>query len=248
MTRCLKCLTPFTPHFGWTALIGIGYKKPLICPECESTLHKIKHISCPMCGRDEAVLPHHRSLKNTWGKNDDTRNTEECCADCKHWLSETGPVPMMNRSLYTYNEGMKELMATFKYRGDAAIATLFTKELAKFAKQSGADLYTVIPLAGDRHWERGFNQARLLAADLPITPLLMRTGTTEGKQSKRSRDERMAHLTDAFQLSPNHPDLTNQTVCIIDDIYTTGATIKTTGTLLQNAGAERVISTTLIRA
>lgn len=248
MKTCLICHTSFSSSFTWSAFIGIGYKEPMLCHGCEKLLDPITYISCPVCGRDEEALPRHLKQKNGWANSQNPQMPDAVCADCRQWSREAGAVYVMNRSLYTYQQGMKDVMATFKYRGDASLAILFTEDLAKLAKKSGADLFTTIPLAEDRLWERGFNQAVLLAAGLPLTPLLERRGTTSGKQSKRGRDERMAHLSDVFQLTVSLPELTGKTVCIIDDIYTTGATIRTAARLIQDAGAETVLSTTLIRA
>ncbi|WP_198155052.1 ComF family protein [Salisediminibacterium beveridgei] len=220
----------------------------MLCHTCEGLFHRITHISCPVCGRDEEVLPHHVKQKNVWTNWQSPKLPDAACADCRQWADNPRAACVMNRSLYTYHEGMKDVMATYKYRGDATLATLFTKDLAKLARQSGADLFTTIPLAEDRLWERGFNQATLLSGALPLTLLLTRNGVTSGKQSKRTKGERLAHLENAFQLIAEPPELTGKTVCIIDDIYTTGATVRTAAKLLLAAGAKAVLSTTLIRA
>ncbi|MBW4081675.1 ComF family protein [Paenibacillus sp. S150] len=110
-----------------------------------------------------------------------------------------------------------------------------------------ADLLVPVPVSGSRLAERGFNQAERLAGVLsgsrgiPQLPLLVRTHHT-GKQSFKSRAERLADMKHAFAANPD-PAIGAQFACwldslgplirsrplqiiIIDDIYTTGSTVR----------------------
>ncbi|WP_157764182.1 ComF family protein [Paenibacillus borealis] len=110
-----------------------------------------------------------------------------------------------------------------------------------------ADLLVPVPVSTVRLSERGFNQAEQLAEVLtlrrgiPQLPLLVRTHHT-GKQSSKSRSERLADMKHAFtgntdpeilrslkgQLDLITPRLQKRPlqIIIIDDIYTTGSTIR----------------------
>ncbi|WP_379138067.1 ComF family protein [Paenibacillus sp. sgz500958] len=130
-----------------------------------------------------------------------------------------------------------------------------------------ADLLVSVPVSDSRLNERGFNQAERLAASLskrrgiPQLPLLIRTHHT-GKQSFKSRAERLADMKDAFAPNPMmyrvySEWLEQQTaplrVIIVDDIYTTGSTIRACGeavtrmTEMCGKGA-KVFSLTLARS
>ncbi|WP_308167083.1 phosphoribosyltransferase family protein [Bacillus sp. ISL-40] len=65
------------------------------------------------------------------------------------------------------------------------------------------------------------------------------------KQSKKSRSERI-HLSQVFQVNPN-VDLAGKKVILIDDIYTTGSTLRHAAKLLKVAGAASIQSLTLAR-
>lgn len=106
-----------------------------------------------------------------------------------------------------------------------------------------ADLLVPVPVSGSRLMERGFNQAERLASVLselrkiPQLPLLIRTHHT-GKQSFKRRAERLADMKHAFAENPNVNEqfidwLEGITlldrplrIIIVDDIYTTGSTIR----------------------
>lgn len=117
-----------------------------------------------------------------------------------------------------------------------------------------ADLIIPVPLHPDRERERGFNQAALLArelARLSHLPLdehsVIRTVHTErhraGMDSKARRDS----VAKAFAV--RHPDLiAGRGVLLVDDVFTTGATVSACAAVLKDAGAEEVFVLTIARA
>lgn len=175
------------------------------------------------------------------------------CFDCQLWKTApfSSKYPVQHRSLYTYNLFMQELLTKFKYRGDAKLADLFTDELKALTTSIGRiDCVTVIPLTEERLWERGFNQSALLAQAFPWEQLLQRKGSA-GKQSKRGRKSRLAVFHDRiFELTKEARERVWKDKCIliIDDIYTTGATIRTAAELFYRKGAADVFSVTVARA
>ncbi|MBY0009450.1 ComF family protein [Paenibacillus typhae] len=119
------------------------------------------------------------------------------------------------------------------------------KKKAKPANLWHADLLVPVPVSDSRLMERGFNQAERLAdvlsgvRGIPQLPLLVRTCHT-GKQSFKSRGERIADMKHAFGANPDKTVRAQFTswlsqvkdpgrplqILIIDDIYTTGSTIR----------------------
>nr|WP_279325946.1 phosphoribosyltransferase family protein [Bacillus sp. FJAT-47783] len=103
-----------------------------------------------------------------------------------------------------------------------------------------------IPLSQQRLYERGFNQALLLSQQLHLPIIEPLEKIDLKKQSKKSRNERI-HSKNMFTLTK--PELVkDQHIIIIDDIYTTGTTIRHAAKLLHQAGASTVQSLTLIRS
>lgn len=148
-------------------------------------------------------------------------------------------------SLFHYNEFLKETIAKYKYRGDYAIASAFSSYIKVALAKLEFDLLVPVPLSSERLYERGFNQAEALAecAGFSCNDILARVHSE--KQSKKSRKERMT-ITKIFQVKS--PDfVTGKNILLLDDIYTTGSTIRNAAKELRLAGANSVQSFTLAR-
>jgi ComF family protein len=143
-----------------------------------------------------------------------------------------------------YHGALKRTITACKYQNQPELATYLGNLLGAAWLQCYQDLpklYVVpIPLHIDKQRERGFNQATLIAQGfcrqtrLPIDQSLQRIKSTQA-QFQLSPIDRQRNLQDAFQLKKGH-QLTGQSVLLIDDIYTTGATISATSEVLQASG------------
>jgi len=223
---CLYCgsVSPYT--FSWNTL----FEKNILCEKCRMNLEPLVEPRCKKCCRmlsEQAV--------------------DSICYDCVRWENDQNwqGVLECNISLYHYNEHLKEIIARYKYRGDYALASIFASEIKKVASESGADLYVPIPLSEARLYERGFNQseALLTMAKLPVAKILTRKHSE--KQSKKSRKERLEQ-SDVFEIQKNYA-IQGEKILLIDDIYTTGSTIRHAAKVLKNAGVKQIISLTLAR-
>ncbi len=217
-------------------MIGIN-KPPLLCKDCEVKLERSIDEICRVCGRDFSVFP-------------EQYRQDDCCFDCIHWEENESwsGILQQNRSLYVYNDFMKEMIAKLKYRGDAEIVKAFYPLLSSEFKKISSDAILVpIPLSEERHYERGFNQAELLAGGLkkPVEHLLKRK-THEEKQSKKTREDRLSQKENPFEVVDSFK-VKDQKVILVDDVYTTGSTLRYAAKVLIEAGAKKVSSITLAR-
>ncbi|WP_137792002.1 ComF family protein [Bacillus sp. E(2018)] len=236
MSYCLYCHEPYSEAWSWEALIGLK-ASPLLCQECEGQLIRIKSDICRICGRDFSVFP-------------EQYRQGECCLDCIRWEEneEWTGILQQNRSLYVYNDFMKEMIAKLKYRGDAEVVKAFYPVLSSEYKKIFRDAVLVpIPLSEERHYERGFNQAELIAKGFnkPVEHLLKRR-THEEKQSKKTREERLFQKKNPFEVMDTLK-VKNQNVILVDDVYTTGSTLRYAAKVLIKAGARNISSITLAR-
>ncbi|AND10471.1 amidophosphoribosyltransferase [Bacillus thuringiensis serovar palmanyolensis] len=171
------------------------------------------------------------------------------CIDCIRWMNEEKYRPFKNRSLYMYDNEMKEIVAQFKFRGDAELVRIFYRPFRSLFQKYFADVSTVIavPLSKEREVERGFNQAELLATCLPvrISDFSLRRRETE-KQSKKTRKERMSGSNPFY--FQGEEMFCGQHILLVDDVYTTGITVRQIGSLLYERGAREVSSLTLCRS
>ncbi|ADY24397.1 comF operon protein 3 [Bacillus thuringiensis serovar finitimus YBT-020] len=173
----------------------------------------------------------------------------DICMDCVRWRNEEGYRPFKNRSLYVYNDDMKGILAQFKFRGDAELVHIFYQSFRELFQKYFTDVSTVIavPLSREREYERGFNQAELLAACLPVKNFYssLRRKDTE-KQSKKSRKERLSGSNPFY--FQREEMFHGQHILLVDDVYTTGITVRQIGSLFYDKGASEVSSLTLCRS
>lgn len=135
-------------------------------------------------------------------------------------------------------------MLAFKYRNHRSVARLFADHLVATLKTSieieRIDVVTWVPTTRERRTARGHDQAETLARiigrslDLPVRKLLVRE--TLGHQTGKSRENRLVGVALRAR-STSAPS----TVLVVDDVVTTGATMRIAERALYQAGATRVI-------
>ncbi|WP_312092858.1 ComF family protein [Niallia sp.] len=228
---CVICLAPVTPDFNWTYLLS---KEPecYLCTACKEKLEVIKGESCRICGRPLYLL-------------DAVHVKDGRCHDCRRWDEsvEWKGILESNQSLFLYNDFLKETIARFKYRGDFRIAASF---LSFLPKNLGKNKVVIpIPLSDERLYERGFNQveAVLFYAKIPYLNCLVRLHSE--KQSKKTRKERL-QIENLFSLEQKE-QIIAQDILLVDDIYTTGSTLRNAAKVLKEAGAKSITSFTIAR-
>jgi len=119
---------------------------------------------------------------------------------------------------------------------------------------NSANLIIPIPLHPDREGERGFNQAALLARELsrlshlPIDEYsVVRRVHTERHRAGMDARTRRESVANVF--SVRHPKtIASRRVLLIDDVFTTGATVSACAAALKEAGAKEVLVLTIARA
>jgi competence protein ComFC len=151
-----------------------------------------------------------------------------------------------NMSLFFYNDFLKETLATFKFRGDYVIAKAFADFVKINLEKLKVDQFVPIPLSEERLYERGFNQAEALINEAGFSSANLLARIHAEKQSKKSRSDRI-HLPQVFRMAKETTILAGQSVLLVDDIYTTGSTLRHAAKVLKGAGAVTVCSLTLAR-
>jgi competence protein ComFC len=228
--HCLLCHEPILPTISWTTLFS-PEKEQLLCSTCECRLEKISGDCCRMCCRPFSQM-------------DEQFRHGDLCNDCVRWEADPEWKGYLdqNISLFQYNDFLKEVIARFKFRGDYIIAKAFAEQIKSKLAKLEYDFLVPIPLSEERLYERGFNQAEALLTVAGYTPTPLLTRIHSEKQSKKSRTERI-HVPQVFQVSENE----SGKILLIDDIYTTGSTLRHAAKILKEAGAERIQSITLAR-
>lgn len=160
------------------------------------------------------------------------------------------------RAALAYDDASRPLILAFKHGDRTDAATAFAPWMARAGREllSGADFLTPVPLHPWRLFMRRFNQAALLAcaigsvAAVPAIPdILVRRRRTR-PQGGLDRSARARNIRGAFAVRPAHRDrVRGARIVLVDDVFTTGATVGECAKVLTRAGAVRVDVLTLAR-
>lgn len=176
------------------------------------------------------------------------------CAECRQDSS-----PFKKIFAATLYEGvMREAIHLLKYRRKKGIMKRLEKILGVYFARtdlpfSEFDLVVPIPLYRKKLKERGFNQAELLAKaianyfDLKLVKNGLQRVKATISQTSLSKPQRLENLKGAFQLR-NKVEFQAKKILLVDDVYTTGTTVREAAKVLQKAKAREVYVFTLARA
>jgi ComF family protein len=210
---------------------------PHFCSDCWSAIVPPSRAACARCDRPfvsplaTAYSPHH------------------LCHSC----AERPPAYTKAWTLYPYRPPLQDAICLFKYRGKVALATpLAGLMIDRLPPLESIDLAMPVPLHVERLREREFNQALLLAdrigryLGVPVSCSdLIRTAPAPA-QTTLSRKDRLRNLRGAFAV-PRPESIAGKRILLIDDVFTTGATVNECAKTLRKAGSGDVFVLTLGR-
>lgn len=200
--------------------------KKSICEDCKNDLEYNDGLCCQKCGRP---LNHYYGL--------------DLCYDCicKAPIFDKGVAPLK------YEGYTRECIHKYKYKDQAYLYEFFAELIvAKLIEEYiQFDIVIPVPLSRKRFSKRGYNQAELLAIYIAKVMksnvknnVLIRVKDTI-RQSQLSKKQRFANMKGVFKVNDKEL-LTDKTVLLVDDIYTTGATTNECAKQLLLAGAKSV--------
>ena len=211
--------------------------RPVFCLTCLSGITAIGSPLCTVCGLPFA----------------DSGGTDHLCGDCI-----ASPPPFrVARALGVYEAALLDAIHLFKYNGNMTVGKELGRMMAACdynAFDIGAySLVVPVPLHPRRLRKRGFNQALVLARQighrfsvpLDFTTLIRDVDT--GPQVNLGKSERDRNVRGAFAVT-RRDTIDDRKVLLVDDVYTTGSTVRECAGALRAGGAREVAVLTLARA
>lgn len=211
---------------------------------CSTCWHKIGFIAAPHCARCGLPFDY------------DPLGSSTSALVCGACLAHS-PSFDRCRSVFAYDDASRPLILGFKHGDRTDCAPAFAQWLAR----AGADLLTggdvliaPVPLHRWRLLKRRYNQSALLALRLGrlshhvcLPDLLIRRRATPS-QGGLSAKGRARNVEGAFVVNPSlHTRVKGARILLVDDVYTTGATVGECARVLRRAGARAVDIVTLAR-
>lgn len=225
MTSCLLCGSQLMPVIDLRVLLSFcPLQKSETCQRCWQKFTPIQQTHCcPECGRQQSGTTQ--------------------CSDCRRWGRTDG---FVNRALFAYDEVMQAFMVQYKFRGDYRLRRVFQSAFIDGVKTLEPDLVVPIPVHPDTLRTRGFNQVAGFLEGVSWRDML--TTVAEIKQTPQSSKQRADRLVmpQPFKLKDEQKNIcVGKRVLVVDDIYTTGTTIRFAADILRQAGSLEVHGLTL---
>ncbi len=165
------------------------------------------------------------------------------------------PVISSVMSITLYREPVKRALQRLKYYGDTTTLALIRicMERAPIVLPEPIDYIIPVPLHIKRLRARGFNQSLLLSQVIfseqkhKIRPEMLQKCQNTISQTVLSKKERQKNVRNSFKVrSP--ADIRDKCICLVDDVYTTGATLEECAKMIVKSGAKSVYAVVASRA
>lgn len=217
--------------------LGCGKVGTYCCSECLKITPQLRYLQCPECERPSYDGRTHIRCQKQFGLD--------------------GVF-----SLYPYVGIVKNVIKGMKYRFAYrmvldlfhAIPKEYVSRLTQHVMFTKHNVFLLpIPLHASRRRERGFNQAAVIAkvvstfVHVPVnTSCLERSKKTLPQVNMKHKEERMENMKQAFTMRKNNVSfIYGASVILVDDVYTTGSTLKNAALVLKQAGARFVFGLTI---
>ena len=224
--RCAACAKSLAPSDS-------DPLRELFCPVCASSVIWVTSPFCPRCGVPfEGVGEDHLCL--------------DCLVD--------PPLFRKVGTVFEYGGAVAEALTKLKYASASELARPFANLLAKLSLGlSSPDAVIPVPLHTKRLVKRGFNQSALLGRPVAriqgarFSPGLVRRILDTAPQASCTRKARFENIKGAFAVT-NPEKVRGKRILIVDDVITTGATIREVSKVLMRSKAKSVEVIAVARA
>ena len=205
---------------------------PRICPACSKTLHSKEQVICATCFKE---------IKRT--------SADLIESEFKRKFAEEKIIADFIAPFVFENEkALQQLIHQLKYNNRFRLGIYLGKKLAKLTKAKvmewEADCIVPIPLHPAKKAERGYNQADFIAKGIAkeLSVAMLKNGIKRNintpTQTKLNLEERRENMENAFEV--NTKKVVGKKIILLDDVITTGSTMRSCAIELLNKGAQKV--------
>ncbi len=205
----------------------VGPLDALLCTGCLARWRRLPEPQCRRCGQP---LP----------------DPSLSCRICPGWPDGF----LAARSAVWLDDASRPAIHHLKYGGWWRLAEPMAERMGRLPQWPRGAMLVPIPLSRRRQRGRGYNQAERLAealsrrVGLPVTAELLLRRRETGTQTRLTPEARRANIAEAFSVT----SAPTGTLVLVDDVFTTGATLAEAAATLLEAGAEAVFAVTFARA
>jgi ComF family protein len=223
--QCLGCSEILYPVNG-----------QIFCPACGDKIKYITGDICHICG---TTFP-------------DSPAQSHLCGDClenKTYFSYA-------RAVFSYENFVLNAIHQFKFKRNISVGEILASFMAGFSFPdidfADYSLMIPVPLHIKRLRERGFNQSLVLARavgkkrQIPVNFSVLKRRRFTLTQTGSNREERKENIKGAFEVT-DPKKIAGKNIILVDDVYTTGATMNECAKTLTKAGARKIAVLTLAR-
>ena len=151
--------------------------------------------------------------------------------------------------IFKYDDIIRSIIIDYKFNEKAyiyrSIAEFINKNKKVYSKLYFYDIIIPVPISKKRKKVRGYNQSLLIAKemakiyDLKLKKNIIIKTKNNMAQSNLNKKDREANVVNAYKIIETK-EITNKKILLIDDIFTTGATVNECSKTLKNAGAKKI--------
>lgn len=211
-------------------------KDDFICDDCYCSIKLNNTLFCPVC---QARLAENKKI-------------------CNHGSEKSNEFPYLLAAASNYDDQIiRNLVHCYKYKNFNGISAVLGDILNDYVQTANLPVndfsVSYIPLHFIRENNRGFNQSKLLAEiisknfNLELVDVLVKTKNNPPQAKSKNREERKNNISGAFQ-AINPEKINDKNIVLIDDVYTSGATMSEAAHVLKQNGANKIIALVVAKA